>query len=400
MGIHEFLMSVGKPWVALSATKVRIKPLVAMIVVLGFLTGTHASDLGLQAENALLRSQLAARDVEIARLTVENAALRAQVEAVDSTDDLLEADVREAVGSVDMHGNTPISTSDLQLSRIQWLKRGATSSSGPYADWIWRTEKKALLKKKNHSGSHIGCAQKCACNAHWQVPARVRKRSKGNLWCPSQDKCKSWRYTKDWKTKSGRCELFDYQLDDHCKVFSWRTGNITKKQRYGKDGGGPRKHLCRGRCDLLPKYLDQKCVVTPRWAKDARSCVQRDKQAPAGSVRWKVYRHRSRKSKYGYDEVTCPCTQNGKAVTEEEALRHILGQAAAMKPLELENVSPDGRRALMPAFAIKVSVATFAMFNCWKKKCSAKGELNVEHTLLGDPVDLQLGDSYGGGTEC
>merc|ERR1719263_2417146 len=96
----------------------------------------------------------------------------------------------------------------------------------------------------------------------------------------------------------------------------------------------------------------------------------------------------------GFDLVSCPCQQDGKPLTEQDALRRILGQAAAMQN---EFTKPER----VPVFAMKVGIATLRMMNCWKKKCQgpAKARDGSLLSMLSE-VEVQLGTGYGGGTDC
>merc|ERR1712216_809520 len=186
-----------------------------VIALLGCITTTCASSL--HVENALLRNQLAERDIEIARLTAENTALRAQVGAEESADDMLE--------------NTGTKTAN-------------------------------------------------------------------------------------------------------CPVFQWDS----RKKEAGTFGGGFAGDRCRGRCDLVHNVVNKDCVVSKHRMEASMASVVLDTGAPSNIIRWRVYQKTSWKTQnakkpgsVGFDLVSCPCNKKHE-LTEYEALRHILGQTAAMKP--------------------------------------------------------------------
>lgn len=175
-----------------------------------------------------------------------------------------------------------------------------------------------------------------------------------------------------------------------CPVFQWNPN--VPPSASNNFGGGFAKDRCRGRCDLIHHAVNKDCVV-PKWQIEAiMGSVVLDTEAPSDIIRWRVYRKSSwRTHPVGFDLVSCPCNKKHE-LTDDEALQHILGEAAAMQPDPFSARSPEFRKAVAPFFTMKVSVASFKMLNCWKAKCSAQSK-------TADSGLLNLLE-FGGGSYC
>jgi hypothetical protein len=72
--------------------------------------------------------------------------------------------------------------------------------------------------------------------------------------------------------------------------------------------------------------------------------------------------------------VTCPCTENGKRVSNNTARKRIIGQLALVKSTFVLREFPSAM------FRMKLAYAGILMFDCWKEKCKAKANNTVNST--------------------
>merc|ERR1711998_337070 len=107
--------------------------------------------------------------------------------------------------------------------------------------------------------------------------------------------------------------------------------------------------------------------------------------------------------------VSCPCKNSaGKAMTETEALRSIVGQVASMRlPWATAICKKRDKGVISQMEALwnsKVTLATVQMYRCWMAKCSAVPEdttMDLQDLLLkGRYADLDLGDKLGAAPEA
>merc|ERR1711924_211041 len=111
--------------------------------------------------------------------------------------------------------------------------------------------------------------------------------------------------------------------------------------------------------------------------------------------------------------VSCPCNVGIQRMSEEEALRTIVGQVAAISiPNQWMDIFVkariSGRKDFREAnWNAKVGIATVKMLKCWEKKCQMHADQaasTLEDLVLDAQknryVDLDLSDKFGGGTEC
>lgn len=125
--------------------------------------------------------------------------------------------------------------------------------------------------------------------------------------------------------------------------------------------------------------------------------------------------------------VTCPCTDShGNTMSEADAIRRIAGQVAALgiprqhlKPICESFQAGNKKDWRTVTWNTKIVLSTLKMLHCWKAKC-ASGSTKVESSvdvplqaqggdaaamaglplLRGRSVELQLDDSFGGGSYC
>jgi len=389
------------------------KPVAVMIVLVDCLTMTHASRVDLlQKENALLRVENVAQKTEIARLTAENAHLRAQVSAASSVDDMLVDAARLAPDStlsteLDTDGLNEVSPS------VKLLIDDSESGTEDAVQLLARKSKRRPQRREETAEESAARTRKIlAARARHKIKTKnllrqAAQATKPNGW-PHRGRrtfCRKWRSSKTACEKAG------------CTFNGWLQCGPPKTSsdkcfwaRFGRKrfGGGVAGDRCKWRCDLLPTVINKDCTVPETQLMTIRKCVVRDVAAPAGTMRWKIYRHSSWQEmndvwpgRVGFDEISCPCNnRQGKPLSETEALRRILGQSSSMRPsLALVNARRAkelGRRntaaLLEPVYMLKAGIAAFLMHKCWKAKCSVGS--------AAEQVNLQLGTGYGGGTEC
>merc|ERR1712216_595918 len=115
---------------------------------------------------------------------------------------------------------------------------------------------------------------------------------------------------------------------------------------------------------------DKNCMVPPNRLQQIRAHVKFI-GTPKTGPKWQITRgvRKSPGKKIVQGIVRCPYTSaNGKALTETEAERRILGQVGAIKmPLWLWM---PAYKVLAPRFLMKISYSTVLMLKCWKAHCS------------------------------
>jgi len=97
--------------------------------------------------------------------------------------------------------------------------------------------------------------------------------------------------------------------------------------------------------------------------------------------------------------VSCPCNgADGTTLTEEDAIKVIVGQVAAMgMPAAWKARLCAPQQKYWPSmWNGKVTISAIVMLKCWHKKCAGGGGgfLSIDDLLLDDA------DSFGGGSEC
>lgn len=101
-----------------------------------------------------------------------------------------------------------------------------------------------------------------------------------------------------------------------------------------------------------------------------------------------------------FGNVSCPCENESGKLSEHEALARIMGQVAALGVQDAKWYTKN------PSWGVHwnsvVALSVVKMLKCWEKLCSADlgEELEFSQLAAGRPVNLQLGDSFGGGSYC
>lgn len=146
---------------------------------------------------------------------------------------------------------------------------------------------------------------------------------------------------------------------------------------YCNAGAGPLNHL--GRTGICHRVIENgkvgKRLGTTGFhmkLKDSNLCIRSDPSLTPCSDVYGLASHQgyfywtSCNELYGV--VSCPCSENGKKLTFEEAKLRILGQVAM-----LGFGLPDDEQGGRPARdRMKVGLATFKMLNCWSASCKAE----------------------------
>jgi len=171
---------------------------------------------------------------------------------------------------------------------------------------------------------------------------------------------------------------------------------------------------CNKNCWINLNLMDKTCRMT-------REYLQKNLQkvkfvGTSARPKWNIV-ERTRTLERIQGTVECPCHfSDGKPLSEEDALRSIVGQVAAMGITKsaalgaLQSTGQKGRKSYPPKAAVswntKIALSVVKMLKCWNKKCRVGGcgeealLAGSADNLPGRPVELQLGAGFGGGTEC
>jgi len=147
----------------------------------------------------------------------------------------------------------------------------------------------------------------------------------------------------------------------------------TKGSELCPDGFKRSEH-CQGKCWMSKGWFTAKCVLT-RSAAENETSQKKLKQGVSrdGSMKWTLKDMFRRE----LGTVFCPCHENGKALTEEEAIRKMIGQVSALgfpsawRESMAETWSQGRRSKKESAWNAKVTVSFVAMLKCWQAKCLA-----------------------------
>merc|ERR1711998_280318 len=154
----------------------------------------------------------------------------------------------------------------------------------------------------------------------------------------------------------------------------------------------PRSEFCGGNCLIPRDELDANCTVTDEAFEKFRKSVRFTGKKEEGIPRWEII-HDTGGSVRGsgrlLGEVACPCKHGNVNVTEDEALKRIVGQVAklgigertAEAALGHETIK-DKDLAAPVGWNAKVGLATYDMVKCWKSLCAGEiGENAGKHTI-------------------
>jgi len=174
---------------------------------------------------------------------------------------------------------------------------------------------------------------------------------------------------------------------------------------------------CNKNCWIDLKLMDKSCRMTRKylhWGMQKVKFV-----GTSAHPKWNIV-ERTKTLERIQGTVACPCHfSDGKPLTEEDALRLIVGQVSAMgiiKSAALGALQSTGQKGRKPQhkyppraavkWNMKIALSVVKMLKCWNKKCRVGGcgeEALLDGSadkLRGRPVELQLGVGFGGGTEC
>jgi len=169
------------------------------------------------------------------------------------------------------------------------------------------------------------------------------------------------------------------------------------------------KTHCQGKCWMNPAHFDKNCSLTPKALTGEKSKLRQ--VGTEAEPKWELRGGKDRENKEKLlGTVSCPCSADGTPLTEEEAIRRIIGQVAAMgfpdqwvRPMF--NQRSIGKKSYVEGlWNAKVAVSIVAMLKCWTKKCS--GAASADEVQLNDFLKdaagnlLDEGNSWGGGAAC
>jgi hypothetical protein len=151
---------------------------------------------------------------------------------------------------------------------------------------------------------------------------------------------------------------------------------------------------CNANCWIGTDFADKECTLNVAGLKRIENTIKfvGTMEVPE----WQIWHKKSSHSPSRLrGKVHCPCKTRGRTLTEAEATRAIVGQAAAM------GIGIDTSKAAMGMLGskyrhkavdwnAKIALSVVKMLKCWKAKCSATGASS----------DLQIASGFGGGTEC
>jgi len=157
---------------------------------------------------------------------------------------------------------------------------------------------------------------------------------------------------------------------------------------------------CLGDCGIPKKVLNRKCKAPKSmltWIKKTVAYKGRE------AMSWDILNDRSGDQTYKQriiGKVSCPCHESGgKKLSEDDALRIILGQVAVVKTpkVSLLDVKKWASKAAVERARevktnMKISYSTLLLLRCWKAQCYGSKD--------GASSDLQLAGGFGGGASC
>lgn len=210
-----------------------------------------------------------------------------------------------------------------------------------------------------------------------------------NKW--KDENCKNWarldlkRCDKD-KSFKYNCALGCCQAQaegpHECSPTNW------PKDAAAKTCPGERR--CQDKCFMNPNYFDKQCVIFENGFKQQTDPKFIKPVGTSKSPSWNLYSYLGEK----LGTISCPCSADGKTLSEMDATRRIVGQVAAMGlPDEWIGKMCEGRRLGRKSWTeamwnAKVTLSTITMLKCWTKKCSGKSSSTSDVVS----ADAQLSD--------
>jgi len=148
----------------------------------------------------------------------------------------------------------------------------------------------------------------------------------------------------------------------------------------------PAEH-CNGKCWMLKAYFEKTCKMTERSFKFELGPNKLRQVGTSAAPKWEIYGYGSNMKEY-LGSVSCPCSADGTALTETDAIRTIVGQVGAMAfpdewAKKMCKARGQGRKSSVEAqWNSKVTLSTIAMLKCWKKKCEKGSSAQALDDLL------------------
>jgi len=167
---------------------------------------------------------------------------------------------------------------------------------------------------------------------------------------------------------------------------------------------------CQGKCSMPPNWWDAACKMKKAPFKWQTSPKRIKQVGTAEHPKWSLIGNNLKGNPTVLGSVSCPCNTGGKVMTEDDAIRTIVGQVAAIGiPHEwlgqmCKKLSKGLTANIESWWNAKVTLSTIRMLKCWKRRCSgAAAAANNDasaHGQLSELLEDAADNAFGGGAMC